>query len=261
MKIILDTNIFYHFSNIEKKEYVNNDEFIKIIQSSDELGLSILSLYEFLIKYKKRFDFVKDKLNFVKENKINIYGYPREDIEFTYDMLNDIMEKKSNVEFDSLVKLVIRKRVQIEISHMYEYLKLILRRYEESLIHYYEYERKIDRSLINNENEIDPYLIALSEPWLKISLNMYQQFRINFLKAATQPLMDSYLKVIEYNQKGNMESFCKNTFDYCLGLYAVEIHEKFQAFLVDTDNAKCIKKRDSGESDKYIKAIRNNTYK
>ncbi|MDR3600349.1 MAG: hypothetical protein P4L49_07705 [Desulfosporosinus sp.] len=109
MKLILDTNAFYHWADIEGKDYVNKEEFDKVIQSSDELGLSVLSLYEFFIRYKTQFNVVKQKMAFLKGNINSFYGYPRDGIVFTNEMLKNVILMKSKTDFDSFVAFVIKK--------------------------------------------------------------------------------------------------------------------------------------------------------
>lgn len=256
MKLILDTNSFYHWADIDKKNYVKEKEFQEVIQSSDELGLSILSLYEFFIRHKTRFNFVKQKMAFLKGNIRSFYGYPNEGIVFTNEMLNGIISMRSKTDFDSFVVSVIKKRATVEIKHIYEHLKFILRRYEHSLMYFYEYELQYDTSLLSSDTEADLISLTFSEPWFQVNVGMFQQFRANFIKAATQPLIGTYMQISEHNKKGNMEKFCKNVFDYCLGLYAIELHEEFVKFLIESGSTVGREKRDSGETDKYLQDIR-----
>ncbi|MDR3600348.1 MAG: hypothetical protein P4L49_07700 [Desulfosporosinus sp.] len=110
--------------------------------------------------------------------------------------------------------------------------------------------------MLSSDTEFDPISFAYTEPWLKIRVSMFEQFRTNFIKAATQPLIGTYTQMSEHDKKGNMEKFCKNVFDYCLGLYAIELHEEFLKFLIDSGSTVGWKKKDSRETDKYIQAIK-----
>lgn len=140
--------------------------------------------------------------------------------------------------------------------HIYEYLRFILKKYMHSLMYYYKYELQFDTTLLSSDTEFDPISFAYTEPWLKIRVSMFEQFRTNFIKAATQPLIGTYTQMSEHDKKGNMEKFCKNVFDYCLGLYAIELHEEFLKFLIDSGSTVGWKKKDSRETDKYIQAIK-----
>ena len=252
VKLILDTNAFYHLAKIDEKNFVNN-KFQDTISSSEGLGLSVLTVYEFLIRHATNFDIVKDKMIFIQNNISNFYGYPNMNAIFDNDMLNKIILMKRKSEFEAFVESVIVKRATIEVIKMYDFIRLILSRYEHSLFNFYRYEHQFDTSMLTDDMDFDFLSFAYSEPWLKIRTDLFLSFKTSFIKAAKDPLINTYKKISIHNNKGNLEKYCKNIFDYCLGKFAIDLHLEFVKFLHKSEIV--IAKTISGEIDRHIQSI------
>lgn len=202
MDLILDTNAFYHLANIDSKDFVNQAEFDNVIASSKSLGLSVLTLYEFFIRYASNFDFVKDKCFFIEKNINLFYGYPQKDITFNNQMLNEI-QKKSEEDFAAFINLIIEKRSLIEAERMYDFINCILKKYELSLLNYYSYEPKIDLSLLEED------FIKCIDPWTKEIKSFLPNLRTIFTMSAKQSLIDVYKEAANCNGY-DVDKHCRN---------------------------------------------------
>lgn len=69
--LFLDTNAFYYATNLSSNNYVNNKKLREFI-IGNEVAISSVSFFEFLVKYRNSIDTIHLGCDFLSENNIKI---------------------------------------------------------------------------------------------------------------------------------------------------------------------------------------------
>lgn len=120
MIVVLDTNAFYQFmgEKILKKPVTNNkvklDGFDELIYDPNhEIALSSVTIYEFLVHFRKDIPVIKDGLFFIKNNIKKIYNDPS--LPFTVRDI-DLLLALSDYNFSKKINSYMQEKIDMEAS-------------------------------------------------------------------------------------------------------------------------------------------------
>lgn len=111
MNTLLDTNIFYTYSQLENP-VLNIEKLRKELLQFDDIYLSELTLLEMITKYQEKHNKIIDAINFIADTKIKVKPVFDED-ETIVSKLNDIRMLEPDY-FRNILNEAIHKKIKIE---------------------------------------------------------------------------------------------------------------------------------------------------
>lgn len=224
MDIILDTNALYYFSGFSKikSENINLLKLVDIIEKSDNVYISSVTIYEAINYFKRRAAYIRRLFTFIKNHHIQILS---QDLLPTNDIDVDTIRIINQSDLTLLYQRFIAKKIQIETDYSVVILNLLIVTYQ------YFYITKQNPAPIEKFSKMFFQIASIST---KVNQNILKEL---FLSGYDTKNCDGYIKNAFYDLlEFNLQEYIPLIAPLCKATSDQEIDDTLNNYHFDSVN-------------------------